>query len=162
MNREKTSPLGYYTIGIAALFLLGFLLLIIFGAQVYRDAVTGQNQNDQTRALRSYLVTCTRTASAEDVEVTDFDGSEMLVIRESGTDYGLRIFLHDGQLVEHYGLLDQEPDPEYATRIARTDLFDVEKISRNTFSVTTDSGRALLHVGSAAADEPADEGGDGR
>ena len=63
--REKTSPLGYYTIGIAALFLLGFLLLIIFGAQVYRDTAGGQDDNNRTRALRSYLVTCTSSAAAD-------------------------------------------------------------------------------------------------
>lgn len=172
--REKTSPLGYYTIGIAALFLLGFLLLIVFGAQVYQATVTNQDQNNQTRALRSYLVTCVRSAAAEDVELRDEAGtegveSEILVIRDSGTDYGLQIFLHDGQLKEVYGRLDQAPDPETAQSIAATPAFDVEQISEEVFAVTTGAGRTLLHVGGAAgtgtASDTADaasEGGDAR
>lgn len=160
--REKTSPLGYYTIGIAALFLLGFLLLIVFGAQVYQDAVTKQDQNNQTRALRSYLVSCVRSAAAGDVELRDGAGtqgveSEILVIRDGGTDYGLQVFLSDGQLTEVYGRLDQDPNPEMAQPIAATPVFDVEQISDEVFAVTTGAGRILLHAGGAGDGAAADE-----
>ena len=108
MNREKTSPLGYYTIGIAALFLLGFLLLIVFAAGTYRDTVTGQDQNHQTRALRSYLEICTSSASPEDVTIEESNGTAVLTIRDSGSRFGLRIYQQDGQLREYYGLLEKE------------------------------------------------------
>ena len=161
--REKTSPLGYYTIGIAALFLLGFLLLIIFGAQVYQDTVANQDQNDTTRALRSYLVTCTRSASADDVELkdggADIDG-QILVIRDSGTDYGLQVFLQDGQLMEVYGRLGEDPDPASAQPIAATQVFEVEQIAEGAFAVTTDEGRTLLHVRAAAGEAEAAATGD--
>ena len=55
MKREGTSPLGLYTIGIAALFLAGFFLLVVFGAQSYRDTVGGQNRNGEARAELAYL-----------------------------------------------------------------------------------------------------------
>ena len=54
MSREKSSPLGLYTIGIAALFLLGFLLLVVFGAGIYKDAVTGKDQNDHDKRGHLY------------------------------------------------------------------------------------------------------------
>ena len=147
MSRERTSPLGLYTIGIAALFLVGFLLLIIFGAQVYRDTVTGQDQNNQTRALRSYLITCSRAAAPEDVQLKTSADGQVLVIRDSGTDYGLQIFLHDGKLVESYSRLDAQADPETAQPIAATSVFEVEKISDDAYAVTTDAGRSLIHLG---------------
>ena len=152
--REKSSTLGYYTIGIAALFLLGFLLLIIFGAGVYRDTVTTQDENNQSRALRSYLVTCTSSASADDVELKEAgDGIEgqILTIRDSGTEYGLQVFLRDGMLVESYCRLDQMPDVETAQPIAATSVFEVEQISEGTYAVITDAGRSLLHVGRIGA-----------
>ena len=40
MNTSRSSPLGLYVIGIAALFLAGFLMLVIFGAQTYRNTVS--------------------------------------------------------------------------------------------------------------------------
>ncbi len=163
--KEKASPLGYYTIGISALFLVGFLLLIIFGAQVYRDAVTSQDQNDQTRALRSYLITCSRSAGADDITLKDgAAGTEgqIFVIRDSGTDYGLQIYLHDGQLVENYGRLDAAPDPDAAQPIASTSVFSVEPLSEGTFAVTTDAGRILLHASMHAKDGKSSEGGEPR
>ncbi len=147
MEREKSSLLGLYTIGIAALFLLGFLLLVVFGAQVYSDSVTGQDGNSQTRALRSYLVTCTQTAAAEDVTAEEGAEGQVLTIRDSGTAYGLRIFLKDGCLVEYYGRLDADLDPQQAQPIAETSVFDVEEIGEDVFAVTTDAGRILLHAG---------------
>ena len=36
-KEDQKSPLGLYSIGIAALFLLGFFLLVVFGAQNYLD-----------------------------------------------------------------------------------------------------------------------------
>ena len=152
MSREKSSPLGLYTIGIAALFLLGFLLLVVFGAGIYKDAVTGQDQNDQNRALRSYLVTCTQTAAADDIEVKDGGEGEVLVIREHGTQYGLQVFLHDGGLMECYSRLDAEPDPQEAQLIAATSTFEVDQIEEDLYAITTDAGRTLLHVGSKGGD----------
>lgn len=157
--REKSSPLGYYTIGIAALFLLGFLLLIVFGAQVYQDTVTGQDDNNRTRALRSYLVTCAASAAADDVTVEDTADGQMLCIRDSGTDYGLRVFLRDGKLWESYGRMDAAAGGDDAQPIAETSVFAVEKISDDVWAVTTDAGRSLLQVGkaeSAPADADAD------
>lgn len=161
MNRDKSSPLGLYTIGIAALFLLGFLLLVVFGAQVYSDAVTGQDDNNRTRALRSYLVTCTQSASAEDVSVRDGAEGSVLTIRDQGTDYGLQIFLSGGTLMERYGRLDAQPDPEDAQPIAETAVFDIEQVEDGVYAVDTDAGRTLLRAGSAGGTD-AQGGGDSR
>ena len=160
--REKSSPLGYYTIGIAALFLLGFLLLIVFGAGVFRDTAATQDENNQTRALRSYLVTCSQAASPEDVEVKDEgEGPEgqVLVIRDGGSGYGLHIFLHEGKLKEYYGRLDTVLDPDEAQPIADTSSFSVEKCAEDAYAVTTDAGRAILHIGNNGQ-EAGPEGGD--
>ena len=144
--REKTSPLGFYTIGIAALFMVGFLLLIIFSAHVYRDTVTAQQDNNQTRALRSYLVTCTGGASPDEIFVLDGEEGDRLMIRDAGTKYGLQIFLHDGTLMESYGRMDADADPAEAQPIAGTDVFEVEELSADVYAVTTDAGRILLHL----------------
>ena len=58
MNRSgNRSLLGMYTIGIAALFLVGFLLLVVFGAGGYRDTVDARESHSQQRALLSYITT---------------------------------------------------------------------------------------------------------
>ena len=43
MKRNSKSLMVFYTIGIAALFMAGFLLLVLFGALTYRDTTMGQS-----------------------------------------------------------------------------------------------------------------------
>ena len=66
MRKERHFSLGFYTIGVAALFLAGFFLLVVFGAQSYRNTVKGQNGNMQSRALQSYLSTTVKAYDAAD------------------------------------------------------------------------------------------------
>ena len=152
-ERENSSPLGLYTIGIAALFLLGFLLLIVFGAQVYSDAVSGQDRNHETRALRAYLVTAAQPAAEEDIGVREDGDLEVLTIREHGTVYGLQIYQEDGMLMEYYGRLDADLPADGAQQIARTKTFEVDQIDEGLFTVTTDAGRTLLHAGRTGGGE---------
>ena len=66
MRKEHHSSIGLFTIGITALFLAGFFLLVVFGAQSYRNTVAGQNGNMQSRALLSYLSTTVKGYDAAD------------------------------------------------------------------------------------------------
>ena len=66
MRKEHHSRIGLFTIGITALFLAGFFLLVVFGAQSYRNTVAGQNGNMQSRALLSYLSTTVKGYDAAD------------------------------------------------------------------------------------------------
>ena len=51
MREHKTSSLGMLMIGMAALFLAGFLLLTVFGAQSFRSTAFGRGGNMDSRAL---------------------------------------------------------------------------------------------------------------
>ena len=84
MNKNRHAGLGLYTIGIAALFLAGFFLLVVFGAQSYRSTVGGQNRNMQSRALLSYLSTTVKGYDAEGAVGIDEDAEvgKVLILRE--------------------------------------------------------------------------------
>ena len=111
MNKNRHAGLGLYTIGIAALFLAGFFLLVVFGAQSYRSTVGGQNRNMQSRALLSYLSTTVKGYDAEGAVGIDEDGEvgKVLILREGRSGYALRIYRADGMLVEegtHHELME--------------------------------------------------------
>lgn len=155
VNKTEKSPLGYYTLGIAALFLAGFLLLVIFGAQSFRDTVAGQNDNTRTRTILSYLATCVRSNdTVESISVRESPESPVLVVRDSSTGYALRIYLHDGQLLEDFARSDDELAPESAAVIGETGLFSVQELSGGVLAVDTDEGRVLLHLRSGEGAAP--------
>ena len=147
MKDKKTTPLGLYSIGIAALFLLGFFLLVVFGAQNYRNAVTAQHANNDSRVLLSYVSTCLRSCDeAGCVRIAQEDGSSVLVIADGDSGFASRLYLSDGHLVEDYAETDAPLDPEYAEIIGETGVFVVEEVEDGLLAVTTDAGRSLIYV----------------
>lgn len=160
MRKNSGFLTAIYTMGIAVLFLAGFFLLVVFGAQTYRSVAGGQDKNNQSRALLSYLSTCVRAGDGR-IEIREGeteDSSQRLVVADGDSGYGVWIYAKDGKLVEAYGTLEEEPASTAAQEIGKTDIFQVEELSEGTFAVTTDAGRALLHVrGQETAEGMADE-----
>lgn len=153
MKRERSSPLGFYTIGIAALFLAGFFLLVVFGAQSYRNTVTGQNENMSARSLLSYLATTARAYdTADGVAVTEGEDGPVLFFADGSTGYGLRIYRREGWLLEDYAAVGAPLLPEDAQRIGETERFDIEELGGGLLRVTTDAGRVLLYSRSEGGD----------
>jgi hypothetical protein len=147
MERAKSSPLGVYTMGIAGLFLLGFLLMVILGAQIYGDAVATQQRNNQTRALTAYLSTCLKdNDSAGALTLQRVGDTDVLVIADGTSGYALRIYQRDGLLLEDYAQAEDPLEPERAQTIGETACFSVEALPDGVWAITTDAGRSLIHT----------------
>ena len=147
MKSEHGSSIGYFTIGIATLFLAGFLLLVVFGAQSYRNTVSVQNSNMTSRTLLSYIATCVKASDTENaVSVADTTEGQILRVADGDSGYGLFIYWHDGKLLEEFTSMDAQLSPESAEVIGYTDVFSVREVSDGLISVTTDAGRVLLHL----------------
>lgn len=146
MRRKGGSLLGMYTLGIAALFLAGFLLLVIFGARTYRDAAAGQADNNDARALLSYVSTCVKSGdSAGGVSIRESDNGPVLVVAD-GSGYALHIYWYEGYLREEYTAVDAALVPEDASILGPTEGFTAEFLEPDTLLVSTDAGQALLHL----------------
>lgn len=152
---------GIYTVAVAGLFLAGFFLTVVFGAQTYRGVVAGQTHNNQARALLSYISTCVKSNDTEGaVSVGQLDGRQVLVIADGNTGYGLRIYQDGKSLLEDYGRLDAGLDPSFAQTIGETENFLIEELAEDTYAVTTDAGRVLFSVRSGGKQETTEAAGD--
>ena len=147
MKREKGSPVGLYTIGVAALFLAGFFLLVVFGAQSYRGTVNGQNDNVRTRTLLSYLATVLHGSDTRGaVAVEETEDGPILHVTDGSTGFELRIYRHDGSLVEDYAAAGSPLRPEGAQTIGETERFVVERPADDLLRIGTDAGDVLLRL----------------
>ncbi|MCI9141900.1 MAG: DUF4860 domain-containing protein [Lachnospiraceae bacterium] len=152
MEHDRNLPMAFYTMGIACLFLAGFFLIVLFGAKTYRNAVSGQTDNNSSRVLLSYLTTAVRTGdSAGAVTLSEEDGSQVVSIADGDSGYCFRVYWQDGRLMEEYGQTGARINPDAARVIGETERFLVEKVTEDTFAVTTDAGRVLFHVRSREA-----------
>lgn len=147
MKKSGGSPVGFYTMGVACLCLAVFFLTVVFGARTYRGIVAAQAENDADRAVLSYLTTCMKANDTEDaVEIYEENGITVLSIADGGSGYGLRIYQHQGALLEEYGKLGEELRPGDAQVIGETAVFRVEEVAERTYAVTTDGGRVLFRA----------------
>lgn len=150
MKRGSLSQ-GFFTLGIAGLFLAGFFLLVIFGAATYRDTVEGQGENNRTRALVSYLSTCLRANDREGAlsweAYTERDGlnGALLTISDGDSGYALRIYQWEGRLLEDYGPVDAPLQPEDAQVLGETALFEIQEKDGLAY-VVTDGGKVPLRL----------------
>lgn len=138
-------------IGNAALFMAGFLALVIFGAQTYKSAVGIQSRNNRTRATLSYITSAVRAADAsgavrvEDGTLDDGTKTQILALDDGDTGYCLRIYCKEGNLMEEYARTDGQLSPSAANAVGQTELFKVEK-NGQVLRVRTDDGSVLLHL----------------
>lgn len=140
----RRNGLGLYTMGIAALFLMGFFLLVVFGAQAYREAADSQARHNEQRALLSYLSTCLKGCDRAGGVYIRQEAGPVLVMAD-GSGYALHIYQRDGELLEEYSAEDAALDPGAASVLGSTVLFSVEEVRPGTFEIETDAGRVLLH-----------------
>ena len=147
MNKKRTaSGTGFAAIGTAALFLAGFLLLVVFGARSFRDAARTQSLNGADRAVLSYLATSVKgndTAGA--VRVLETEEGQVLSLSDGDSGYALRIYRRGNDLVEDFAREGAELDPERAEIIGQTETFEIS-CGDGLLEIVTDAGRVLLHV----------------
>ncbi len=143
---QSTQSTSYFTIGTVALFLVGFLLLVFFGAHIYRDTVAGQYGNMDTRSQLSYLVTTVRDNDTRGaVTVEGAAEAPILVVRDGTSGYAFRIYLHDGQLIEDFAETDAPLSPEAGQVIGETETFDVKKDGAR-LHIATDAGAVFVYL----------------
>lgn len=133
-------------IGIAAIFLAGFFLLVIFGAQSYRNTVAGQEENMNRRALQSALSAAARACDRSGAVTVRREGAyaPVLVIADGESGYATLIYHSDGKLMEDYARLDAEPSPERSQLIGETASFALDNRD-GLIELRTDAGRAIFH-----------------
>ncbi len=155
MKRSERNPILPLSVGLAALFLLGFLLLVVFGARSYRDVVDSQYRNMDTRALTAYLAASLRANdSFGAVTVREAEVGTVLVIADPETGYAIRFYRWNGQLVEDFAREDAALMPEEAQIIAPTERFEVAQSPEGLLMVETDAGRTLLDLRTGEGGEP--------
>jgi hypothetical protein len=144
-RHTHTAGTGLFAIGIAALFLAGFLLLVVFGAKTYRGTVERQRENGQLRAQLSYFSTIVKAGDAAGaVEVQQSAYGPVFVVTDE-VGYALRVYRWEGKLVEDYAAAGTELRPESANVIGETATFTVEE-DGGLLRIRTDEGQAVLRL----------------
>lgn len=154
-HRVQRNPVLLLSVGLAALFLLGFLLLVAFGARSYRDVVDSQYGSMDARALTTYLAASVKANDSRGaLRVEDAEYGQVLVVNDVETGWALRYYLYGGQLVEDFARDGTPLKPDRATQIGPTERFSVQQGENGLLTVTTDAGRTLVRLRSGEEAAP--------
>ncbi|MBQ2063035.1 MAG: DUF4860 domain-containing protein [Firmicutes bacterium] len=175
MRHHNRSLLGMYTIGIAALFLVGFLLLVVFGAGSYRGTVDAREQHSQQRALLSYIATSVQQTELGHVHVESLSapaGNSGTAATDAAgttgnTDNTEADLDNDGVNAEdtHAGsgtaagqmLVLDDGDTGYVTRIYLADGQLIEEYRNASTKPDPTQGRVIGNTSTFAIDAVADD-----
>ncbi len=155
MKQKKSSYLGLYSIGIALIFLAGFFMLVIFGAQCYRSTVMERDANIKTRSVLSYLSAVVREGDSSGAVSVERDSvlGDVLTVRDGDSGYAFKVYSRGGKLLEEYVPAESEPDADSAETIGETESFAVTEMRGGLLMIDTDEGRVLIRLRSLAEDQ---------
>lgn len=129
------------------LFTAAALMVVVFGARVYKNSVAGAKENFDRRTAVSYLAEKVRqfdTAGA--VSVLPLGDGDALVLNQSldAGDYATWIYLYDGSLREVMAPAGAAPQPESGQKILPLTQLRIEKVGDSALRVSTvgESGAA--------------------
>ena len=118
---------GVFVFVLLGLFAVMSTLMVLLGAQMYRNTVDKTTENNEGRVLTAYVRSMVRAEDAyEALSVEDHDGVTALAMRESidGEGYVTWIYQYDGQLYEQFTSGDREFEPEAGTAICAAQGFE--------------------------------------
>ena len=112
--------------------LLGFFallstLMVLLGAQMYRNTVDHAAKNNEGRVLGAYVRSMVRAEDALDaVSIEEHDGVKALAMYEEidGEGYVTWLYEYEGQLYEQFTDADREFSPQSGTAICAAKHFE--------------------------------------
>ena len=124
--KERTNKItDILSLTVLAVFALCTLLVLLLGAKVYRNLVESGAETYRTRTASQYLTT--RVQQAGEISVSDFEGSDALVIREEVGNrvYLTRIYCHDGWLRELYAAESADLQPADGEKVLEAEVLSL-------------------------------------
>ena len=128
-NRKMVthSMQGVFVFVLLGLFAVMSTLMVLLGAQMYRNTVDHAAQNNEGRLLGAYVRSMIRAKDAADaVEIEDHDGVTTVALHENieGSEYVTWLYAYEGQLYEQFTDADRDFVPESGSVICPAQRFE--------------------------------------
>ncbi|WP_434309841.1 DUF4860 domain-containing protein [Hominifimenecus sp. rT4P-3] len=149
MKKRRLDMTTFYTLGIYGLLLTGCLLLVLLGARTYGRTVESQRENDNQRAILSYLSTSIRNHDHENaVAIEQGPEGDMLVMTDEANEksYVTRIYLSEGELIEEFSRAEADFGQGEKQSIGRCRILEMEWVGDRSLQLRLDEGSVLVSL----------------
>ena len=136
---------GVFVFVLLGIFAVMSTLMVLLGAQMYRNTVDRATANNEGRVLSAYVRSMIRAEDgADDVAVEEYDGTPVLALKESieGEDYVTWLYCYEGQLYEQYTSAGHDFEPGSGSAICPAQSF-VPALSDGLLTVDMTDGAGV-------------------
>ena len=126
-NSVQHGMQGVFVFVLLGLFAVMSTLMVLLGAQMYRNTVDTTTANNEDRVLGAYVRSMIRAEDAANaMEVGEYGGVKALAMREDldGEVYVTWLYCYEGQLYEWFTSDDGDFRPESGTAICPAQRFE--------------------------------------
>ena len=136
---------GVFVFVLLGLFAVMSTLMVLLGAQMYRNTVDRAAANNEDRVLGAYVRSMIRAEDAADaMETGEYDGVKTLAMREDldGEVYVTWLYCYEGQLYEWFTSDDGYFSPTSGTAICPAQRFE-PRLENGLLTVGMTNGKGV-------------------
>lgn len=155
-SHSRRHPIdSLFMIVLLGLFMVFLLMMLLFSAQAYRSAVSGNQTNNNLYTASAYITAKFRQHdNIKDISVETLEDSPALCLKDTinGQSYITYIYLKDQHLKELFTAADNTPVTQMGTDIASLNAFQISQEDNNFYRITLEDQQGcqsylLLHAG---------------
>lgn len=128
-----------FVLGLFCVFAASSVILIIFGADIYKKIVSNMQNNFSERTCTAYITEKIHQSDEYDsIEITDFAGLHTLSMKcyINDTEYTTRLYEYNGYLYELFSRTDIELTPDAGKQVVALHDLKFEMISDNLIKIS--------------------------
>ena len=142
-NSVQHGMQGVFVFVLLGLFAVMSTLMVLLGAQMYRNTVDTTTANNEDRVLGAYVRSMIRAEDMRDsVSVEVYDGLRTLAMRDTldGEGFVTWLYCYEDSLYEHFTSADSEFNPASGTAICPAQGFE-PRLEGNLLTLELKNGR---------------------
>ncbi|MCR5221905.1 MAG: DUF4860 domain-containing protein [Lachnospiraceae bacterium] len=139
-----------FLLALFSVFLISALFIVLFGAKIYRNTVSGMEENFKSRTALSYVTEKMRQFDhSGGATVIHYGETPVLVLNErvGDNDYSTFLYEQDGYLTELTARSDYDFDLTGGTKVVPVSGFFVERVTDSLyrFTLTDENGESVSY-----------------
>lgn len=149
---KERSTSHLFTIVLLAVFFIVLMVGLVVGVEMYRSAARAQMETDTMRMGTGLLSSYVRANDRTNViGVGEGPEGKSLVLTETygGNSYEMRIYQHEGKIVQEYSVAGTAYTPARAQVLVESTTFDF-RMSGKLLTITTDQGTVNVALRSSS------------
>lgn len=145
MRKHNDTANNLMMAAVFTVFFAAVIVLMLFAATSYRNAVSSYDYNTDSRTVLSYISNCVRDGDVAEVYTDKRGGFDCLVVKDRG-GFEQLFYVKDGKLLEEVKMHDNEPEPENALAIGNVSFIGFEIQDNGLLVISSDHGKSYVNT----------------